>query len=1560
MASPENLLAQRNKIQQQILELESTLGVDSSIVDLLSSSSGSDEESDDSGHAEQERVPDNLEVKRQQIQREIDELERTLGGDAALVDNLTDSEHGSGSNVNSSNEDSDGDELELPENAETCLQVNLVYQEVLKEKLAELERLLSENQQQQKEIEAQLSGPVPSSAGLPHLKLFLGTFMKPYFKDKLMGLGPPANEETREKMSQGTRGCDEMKIRRWEAWQKTLLTKSVAADTMKRMLQPKLSKMEYLTTKMSNAKDEDKEELKKQIAILEKNIAEISSMKDEELYGNRHDDHDWDKIANTDFEGLRQPNDLMRFWQNYLHPSINKSTWKQDEIEKLSEIAEEYDFCHWDQITEALGTNRTAFMCFQTYQRYIAKSFRKRDWTKEEDQAFRDLVDRMRIGNFIPYTQISYFMEGRDHAQLMYRWTCVLDPSIKKGPWSKEEDELLLKAVEKYGRKDWWKIRVEVPGRTDNACRERYLNCLQENVRKGTWSVEEVELLKRMVAKYGVGKWSKIASEIPNRLDSQCLNKWKWMMQTSCVQRKRKRPARAQQQQRRKKVTRKKVQVKDDSDSTSEDENIKVEYMDSDEEKQKDNEADMPSDTETDPREEYIQPDMKEWIPVCGKAQLHSSKTLKTGLVRLPDEKEVNNSHESWRPIRSTVLNNMGKPVKTYVNIVVSAVNKWDLYNERSMIRVPMNDIKLFLSKLRGRAKTITTSLSKAQENAPRNGQKITTKKRRQILSRRHDRYYYDLMMAVVPWLGNMLIPLPQSERKVCKADVVQSRGADIPLPKTPVFLLFLKVLQIDAEGCKKVIEAMNTKGTPSTGLRPYEVIPYANSSNVKTVRMLLAEREMKKAEAEKSSKTPQSSEVALLSSPPQNKDPQTSSSLMAPQTFVVAQPNTHQRVGIPQPVGQKIVLLQSGTQGASQTSQTLPQTVLRLVPLEPVKSALPAAPPAFSASSTLPEHSDETRASKRKRQPTEKAQALMENIRAKSSKRSLDKNKMQDVAPAVSVMPQATAWIVTPAGLMPVTGIQLPSPVPGGDINQVNSSVPKATQRIVTQNAGVVSAVEPSNLTNVLPTGVKTSGTATLMTPTSVSSVPPNTTMLTSVPGSAIKMQSPKFLNVVPQTPFQPPIIVNHIGSLGILSNVVRPKTSSDSSQASIGNKLDITSSTPSSGSTATKDSSAPPVVSTLVGVSSPSAIPTSPVTTPAQPIAYNFFSPLVQMPSPAIRNPSKQNQKMMNPQIVPQVMFRQPLIMNQNGTLTVINTAGPCLPTNRFPAPITNVPKVPPSPLSSVSSMSSPKNATNSVTVSPAPTVVTSPATPGVNFIYGLPAPIQSSSPVNIQTPATVRFCANNVINPGYQILPQTVVRLVPPQATNPPLQTTTTTESPNPISNPNPSSKGLSLDSDLMFVEDPALVRKWMKGDDGISLPDLEHKMPYLPPFVSNIKTLVSLLKAKESLLKEALHLLPEEERVGSEEEAKVSAVRKVVSEKLKSNPAYSLLKARFLSCFTLPAFLATVHPCKEPEFSDLQQLEDDEDEKDKVQPAESVLNTNESEASATEFSGMSAKK
>lgn len=39
---------------------------------------------------------------------------------------------------------------------------------------------------------------------------------------------------------------------------------------------------------------------------------------------------------------------------------------------------------------------------------------------------------------------VVYFMEGRDSMQLIYRWTKSLDPSLKRGFWTPEEDAVSL------------------------------------------------------------------------------------------------------------------------------------------------------------------------------------------------------------------------------------------------------------------------------------------------------------------------------------------------------------------------------------------------------------------------------------------------------------------------------------------------------------------------------------------------------------------------------------------------------------------------------------------------------------------------------------------------------------------------------------------------------------------------------------------------------------------------------------------------------------------------------------------------------------------------------------------------------------------------------------------------------------------------------------------------------------------------------------------------------------------------------------------------------------
>lgn len=48
-----------------------------------------------------------------------------------------------------SNDEDDPKEKALPEDPETCLQLNMVYQEVIQEKLAEVSLLLAQNREQQ-------------------------------------------------------------------------------------------------------------------------------------------------------------------------------------------------------------------------------------------------------------------------------------------------------------------------------------------------------------------------------------------------------------------------------------------------------------------------------------------------------------------------------------------------------------------------------------------------------------------------------------------------------------------------------------------------------------------------------------------------------------------------------------------------------------------------------------------------------------------------------------------------------------------------------------------------------------------------------------------------------------------------------------------------------------------------------------------------------------------------------------------------------------------------------------------------------------------------------------------------------------------------------------------------------------------------------------------------------------------------------------------------------------------------------------------------------------------
>lgn len=87
----------------------------------------------------------------------------------------------------------------------------------------------------------------------------------------------------------------------------------------------------------------------------------------------------------------------------------------------------------------------------------------------------------------------------------------------KKGNWTKEEDEKLLKEIQLHGASKWSTI-AEYLGMNRNGkqCRERWFNHLNPNIKKGWWTPEEEKIIIETHNAFG-NCWSKISKQLPGR-----------------------------------------------------------------------------------------------------------------------------------------------------------------------------------------------------------------------------------------------------------------------------------------------------------------------------------------------------------------------------------------------------------------------------------------------------------------------------------------------------------------------------------------------------------------------------------------------------------------------------------------------------------------------------------------------------------------------------------------------------------------------------------------------------------------------------------------------------------------------------------------------------------------------------------------------------------------------------------------------------------------------------------------------------------------------------------
>lgn len=124
------------------------------------------------------------------------------------------------------------------------------------------------------------------------------------------------------------------------------------------------------------------------------------------------------------------------------------------------------------------------------------------------------------------------------------------------------------------------------------------------------------------------------------------------------------------------------------------------------------------------------------------------------------------------------------------------------------------------------------------------------------------------------------------------------------------------------------------------------------------------------------------------------------------------------------------------------------------------------------------------------------------------------------------------------------------------------------------------------------------------------------------------------------------------------------------------------------------------------------------------------------------------------------------------------------------------------------------------------------------------------------------------------------------------------------------PQPGPEKGALDLGLLSQEGEAATQQWLGGQRGVRVRLLGSRLPYQPPALCSLRALSSLLLHKKALEHKAASLV-----AGGEAERPTGALQAslgLVRGQLRDNPAYLLLRARFLATFTLPALLATLAP------------------------------------------------